>query len=358
MQKRTNPLALKNDIPSRPLTRRVSPFDERARSVEEVAQPTPAPEVPVDIPAAVEPAPASEPELAAVSEPTETDPLAAPSTPYGWQFVAPRAAEPVEEKPFVEDIVADEVVEDEVIEDDIMVIKDDVVSDVPSEPEPSLDDLLAPAPMTQELEMESLPALADEPEPAEPTDDYVLPDMPDEPSDALPDAPSKGLFDDLTDGRADEVDEPASVDDVATAYDDTPVYDDEPAPMPPVVDTEEDEPQTEEPDPVSYAAGEDVSEQEEYDEPVDPRAVATDDEMTVADYKLAARFSLCGNISRKMKTVKVSSDVGRLAQLMHPNESLSTIVENALLSRIYVENRDAFDALAEMIEKKGGHIKC
>ncbi|MBO5898433.1 MAG: hypothetical protein J6R04_05420, partial [Clostridia bacterium] len=45
MQKRTNPLALKTDTPSRPLTRRVSPFDEPIKPVEEIIQPTPVPAV-------------------------------------------------------------------------------------------------------------------------------------------------------------------------------------------------------------------------------------------------------------------------------------------------------------------------
>lgn len=80
--------------------------------------------------------------------------------------------------------------------------------------------------------------------------------------------------------------------------------------------------------------------------------------LTIADYELAASFSMCGRVSRGMKMGKISRDVCRLAQLMHPDQSLSTILENALLTRIYLENRDAFDALVVMLEKKGGHIKC
>ena len=73
--------------------------------------------------------------------------------------------------------------------------------------------------------------------------------------------------------------------------------------------------------------------------------------LTIDDYMMSARFSLCGRISRGVKVASVSRDVCRLAQLMHPNESLSSILEGALLTRIYLENRDAFDALAEMLEK-------
>lgn len=80
--------------------------------------------------------------------------------------------------------------------------------------------------------------------------------------------------------------------------------------------------------------------------------------LTIDDYMMSARFSLCGRVARGMKMGKISRDVCRLAQLMHPEKSLSTILEDALLTRIYLENPDAFDALAEMLEKKGGHIKC
>ncbi len=80
--------------------------------------------------------------------------------------------------------------------------------------------------------------------------------------------------------------------------------------------------------------------------------------LTVDDYMMSARFSLCGRVSRGMKISKISRDVCRLAQLMHPEKSLSEILEDALLTRIYLENPDAFDALVEMLGKKGGHIKC
>lgn len=342
MQKRNNPLALKSDTPSRPLTRRVSPFDEPKKPVEEITlstleveTPEP-PAAPVEEPRAtvVEPAPVSEPEEEVTADPANA---------YGWQFVAPKAEDPQEDELVVEDKIEDDVSSVEMLDTETLDIA------LP-EPEPvadgtSMEDPIGIEP-EQEPVMNTLTELAVEPETADPADDYVLPDMTDEP------------FDD----RPETVEEAVPVDDEPLC-DDEPVYADEPAPMPvtPTVADEkaEDEALTEEPDPVSYTAEDDMlSDAEQEEEADEARGAYVDDEMTVADYKLAARFSLCGNISRKMKTVKVSSDVGRLAQLMHPDESLSTIVENALLSRIYVENRDAFDALAEMIEKKGGHIKC
>ena len=34
------------------------------------------------------------------------------------------------------------------------------------------------------------------------------------------------------------------------------------------------------------------------------------------------------------------------------------IIENALLTRLYLENQEAFDVLDMRIEERGGHIKC
>jgi hypothetical protein len=76
------------------------------------------------------------------------------------------------------------------------------------------------------------------------------------------------------------------------------------------------------------------------------------------DFELAARFSLRGRNSRKLVVGKVSRDVCRLAQLLHPDEKLSTIIENALMTRIFLENPEAFDAMAAVIEENGGRIKC
>jgi hypothetical protein len=276
----------------------------------EIVQPTPVPTVtePPKNPVAPQPEapaaafapsapvvePVTEPETVEEAERVEEESPAVAANPYGWQFVAPKAPAPVEEP--VEEVVLAE----------------------------------QPAPIF-------------EVEPADPADDYVVPDVADE----IPEA------------------QPETTVAPAVAYEETPAAEDtDPIAEPPLSEvapeTTAEDVLTEEPDPVAYNAVDALSEsdEDEIDGRADARAAVADDEMTVADYKLAARFSLCGNISRKMKTVKISSDVGRLAQLMHPGESLSTIVENALLSRIYVENRDAFDALAEMIEKKGGHIKC
>jgi hypothetical protein len=79
---------------------------------------------------------------------------------------------------------------------------------------------------------------------------------------------------------------------------------------------------------------------------------------TLQDFELAARFSLRGKNSRKLIVGKVSRDVLRLAQLLHPDEKMSTIVENALMTRIFLENPEAFDAMAAVIEENGGRIKC
>ena len=79
---------------------------------------------------------------------------------------------------------------------------------------------------------------------------------------------------------------------------------------------------------------------------------------TMEDFELASRFSLRGNVSRRIVLGTVSRDVCRLAQLLHPEQKLSTIIENALMTRIFLENPEAFDAMASVIEEKGGRIKC
>ena len=115
------------------------------------------------------------------------------------------------------------------------------------------------------------------------------------------------------------------------------------------------------PEPV-FAQPEQEAVADAYEEQAQPETQDyIDDEaeaLTLEDYEMSVRFGLCGRISRATKLTSISRDVCRLAQLMHPGQSLSTILENALLTRIYLENRDAFDAMAEMLEKKGGHIKC
>ena len=73
--------------------------------------------------------------------------------------------------------------------------------------------------------------------------------------------------------------------------------------------------------------------------------------------KLLSTLGLCAR-ARKLVMGKISRDVCRLAQLLHPDQSMSTIIENALMTRIFLENPEAFDAMAEVIEEKGGRIKC
>ena len=83
-----------------------------------------------------------------------------------------------------------------------------------------------------------------------------------------------------------------------------------------------------------------------------------DDGYSEEDYAMAARFRLSGHTSRRLVIGKISRDLCYLAQVLHPDQKLTKILENALLTRLYLENRDAFDALAMRIEEKGGHIKC
>ena len=105
-----------------------------------------------------------------------------------------------------------------------------------------------------------------------------------------------------------------------------------------------------------------LEEQTDMEEDLAPTATEViEDEQsfpTLQDFELAARFSLRGRNSRKLVLSKVSRDVLRLAQLMHPDEKMSTIIENALLTRIFLENPEAFDAMAAVIEENGGRIKC
>ena len=91
-----------------------------------------------------------------------------------------------------------------------------------------------------------------------------------------------------------------------------------------------------------------------------PSEVIEDEEVfpTLQDFELAARFTLRGRCSRKLVMGKISRDVLRLAQLLHPDEKLSAVIESALLTRIFLENPEAFDAMAAVIEENGGRIKC
>ena len=113
-----------------------------------------------------------------------------------------------------------------------------------------------------------------------------------------------------------------------------------------------------EPDEQDTEAVESAPHLEEETQPAQDRIDDEQEVLQIEDYEMAARFAFRGRISRGVKVGKISREACRLAQLMHPDQSLSTILENALLTRIYLENRDAFDAMAVVIEKKGGHIKC
>ena len=77
------------------------------------------------------------------------------------------------------------------------------------------------------------------------------------------------------------------------------------------------------------------------------------------DVAVAVNFRLAGErVERRMVFARVSKDVCKLAQALYPEQSLSAIIEGALLTRAFLQDRDAFDATAREIIKKGGKIKC
>ncbi len=77
------------------------------------------------------------------------------------------------------------------------------------------------------------------------------------------------------------------------------------------------------------------------------------------DVSVAVRFRVAGDrIDRKMVLARVSKDVCKLAQALYPEQSLGSIIEGALLTRAFLQDRDAFDEAAREIIKKGGKIKC
>lgn len=76
------------------------------------------------------------------------------------------------------------------------------------------------------------------------------------------------------------------------------------------------------------------------------------------DTKVAVRFRLTGNIKRRAVLVRVNNNVLQLAQALYPEQSTGTVIENALLTRCFLQDRDAFDEMAREILKKGGKIKC
>jgi hypothetical protein len=76
------------------------------------------------------------------------------------------------------------------------------------------------------------------------------------------------------------------------------------------------------------------------------------------DAKIAVRFRLAGDIKRRAVFVRVSTDALYLAQALYPEQKIGTVLENALLTRCFLQDRDAFDAMAREILKNGGKIKC
>jgi hypothetical protein len=77
------------------------------------------------------------------------------------------------------------------------------------------------------------------------------------------------------------------------------------------------------------------------------------------DVAVAVKFRVAGErVERRMVLARVSKDVCKLAQALYPEQSLSSIIEGALLTRAFLQDRDAFDAAAREIIKKGGKIKC
>lgn len=77
------------------------------------------------------------------------------------------------------------------------------------------------------------------------------------------------------------------------------------------------------------------------------------------DVSVAVKFRVAGDrVERRMVLARVSKDVCKLAQALYPEQSLGSIIEGALLTRAFLQDRDAFDAAAREIIKKGGKIKC
>ena len=91
-------------------------------------------------------------------------------------------------------------------------------------------------------------------------------------------------------------------------------------------------------------------------EPAQPTAQAAD--VNDGDTKIAVRFRLAGDIKRRTVLVRLSTDALYLAQALYPEQKIGTVLENALLTRCFLQDRDAFDAMAREILKNGGKIKC
>jgi hypothetical protein len=77
------------------------------------------------------------------------------------------------------------------------------------------------------------------------------------------------------------------------------------------------------------------------------------------DVAVAVKFRVAGDrVERRMVLARVSKDVCKLAQALYPEQSMGQIIESALLTRAFLQDRDAFDAMAREIIQKGGKIKC
>ena len=77
------------------------------------------------------------------------------------------------------------------------------------------------------------------------------------------------------------------------------------------------------------------------------------------DVALAVKLRVAGDhVERRMVLTRVSKDVCKLAQALYPGQSIGSIIESALLTKAFLQDRDAFDEAAREIIKKGGKIKC
>lgn len=77
------------------------------------------------------------------------------------------------------------------------------------------------------------------------------------------------------------------------------------------------------------------------------------------DVSVAVKFRVSGDrVDRRLVVTRVSKDLCKLAQSLYPGQSLGSIIEGALLTRAFLQDRDAFDKVAREIIQKGGKIKC
>ena len=77
------------------------------------------------------------------------------------------------------------------------------------------------------------------------------------------------------------------------------------------------------------------------------------------DVSVAVKFRVSGDrVERRLVVTRVSRELCKLAESLYPGQSLGSIIEGALLTRAFLQDRDAFDKAAREIIKKGGKIKC